>query len=532
MGKKLQRIKSNKVTPRTDIAGAHEQGVFVATGSKLSKQKPAWQQKRMFLIALAGAALIASDWIPATWYLGSLKRSVISTYTNLAYLPSGLQFVVMVSLFLLGYWAVTVGQPHLQFAYNCFIKPFLHKSPAGVDAQDHQTRLEKFYAGQAGVYDVTRRRLLRGRSTMLKLCAAQLRQVYPCEVSKFKGDRYGFHVDDVTLSPPLTPSQVYCAGKRFAWIDVGGGTGENIERMNQFFPISNFEKVYLVDITPSLCEVARQRFERLGWKNVKVLCLDAAQFEIPSEDGEDLEIALITMSYSLSMIESFYPIVDRLQQVLAPTGIFGVSDFYVSPKRSSDPTRQLSWLMRWFWAIWFDLDNVYLTPGRREYLEHKFKTVKQISGRNQFIRPIVSIPYYVWIGAQKVSLPGLDSLANFSLNSMANLVKDPLPIPAVSDILSDDEPEESPVASSQASPVISYNLHVSSDHIHGQGYRWRQPFDPSLIDRFSTYIYAFAWEDPRVDLKFLELKKNDHMFVITSGGCNVLEYAATVGPER
>jgi betaine lipid synthase len=174
--------------------------------------------------------------------------------------------------------------------------------------------------------------------------------------------------------------------------------------MNSFFPISNFERVYLVDITPSLCQVARQRFARLGWKNVKVLCMDAAKFQIPEEDGEDLDIALITMSYSLTMIETSYcyPIIDRLCQVLAPTGIFGVADFYVSSKRSADSNRQLSWFTRWFWAIWFDSDNVYLTPGRREYLEHKFKTVKTISALNHMIKPIVRIPYYVWIGAQKV----------------------------------------------------------------------------------------------------------------------------------
>lgn len=73
---------------------------------------------------------------------------------------------------------------------------------------------------------------------------------------------------------------------------------------------------------------------------------------------------------------------------------------------------------------------------------------------------------------------------------------------------------------------------VSSDHIHGQGQRWRLPFDIKLLDRFSTYIYAFAWEDPKVDLQYLDLQKDDHMFVITSGGCNVLEYAIKVGPKR
>jgi len=60
-----------------------------------------------------------------------------------------------------------------------------------------------------------------------------------------------------------------------------------------------FSAVYLVDLSPSLCEVARKRFARLGWANVKVVCQDARHFRL-----EDLGADLITMSYSLSMIVS------------------------------------------------------------------------------------------------------------------------------------------------------------------------------------------------------------------------------------
>lgn len=87
-----------------------------------------------------------------------------------------------------------------------------------------------------------------------------------------------------------------------------------------------FSSVYLVDFSPSLCEVAKKRFDRLGWKNVKVVCEDARKFRLedyesgmpsksipprspalsyfdkprPDFGGADL----ITMSYSLSMIVS------------------------------------------------------------------------------------------------------------------------------------------------------------------------------------------------------------------------------------
>ena len=45
-------------------------------------------------------------------------------------------------------------------------------------------------------------------------------------------------------------------------------------------PPSFFEAVYLVDLSPSLCKIATERFERLGWKNVKVMCCDARYFRL------------------------------------------------------------------------------------------------------------------------------------------------------------------------------------------------------------------------------------------------------------
>lgn len=82
----------------------------------------------------------------------------------------------------------------------------------------------------------------------------------------------------------------------------------NIEAMAAFLPVDKFFKhVYLVDLSPSLCEVARKRFERLGWNNVTVLCQDARSFCLPEKDNiASAGADLITMSYSLSMIPGEY----------------------------------------------------------------------------------------------------------------------------------------------------------------------------------------------------------------------------------
>jgi betaine lipid synthase len=191
----------------------------------------------------------------------------------------------------------------LRFFYASFLKPHAH----GVGANGQQDALESFYKAQAGVYDRTRKRLLRGREDMLGLVAAQL-------VQKAAKDR--------THDP-----------KRI-WVDIGGGTGWNIEAMSGFVSVPDFfSSVYLVDFSPSLCEVARRRFARLGWTNVKVICQDARSFRLEDHEGADNKgdgevttavarprsasatyydqgrpsvggADLLTLSYSLSMIVS------------------------------------------------------------------------------------------------------------------------------------------------------------------------------------------------------------------------------------
>jgi betaine lipid synthase len=60
----------------------------------------------------------------------------------------------------------------LRFFYASFLKP--HNGDGLGEGQ--QAALESFYKAQAGVYDATRKRLLRGREDMLGLVAAQLVQ--------------------------------------------------------------------------------------------------------------------------------------------------------------------------------------------------------------------------------------------------------------------------------------------------------------------------------------------------------------------
>src|SRR5215211_7924830 len=63
----------------------------------------------------------------------------------------------------------------------------------------------------------------------------------------------------------------------------------------------------------------------------------------------------------------------------------------------------------------------------------------------------------------------------------------------------------------------------------------------SVLDWFSGRIFKFVhgnnlvyntcWEDPRLDRVALELTPDDEVMVITSAGCNVLDYLLC-GPRR
>ena len=46
------------------------------------------------------------------------------------------------------------------------------------------------------------------------------------------------------------------------------------------------------------------------------------------------------------------------------------------------------------------------------------------------------------------------------------------------------------------------------------------------------YIYAFTWEDPRVDHRLLKIRNDDTVLCITSAGCNVIDYILQAGPRR
>jgi betaine lipid synthase len=330
--------------------------------------------------------------------------------------------------------------------------------------------------------------------------------------------------------------------------------------MSAYVPVNEFFRaVYLVDLSPSLCEIAKARFARLGWNNVKVICQDARYFNLaehetasstlfanekalvltrpkssysssnnPAKPGVDL----ITMSYALSMIPEFYPVIDSLSSLLSFNGIIGVCDFYVQSRvdyRSRNYTggvldRHCNFFSRTFWRTWFDVDRVNLEGARRDYLEYRFGTKLAVNARNSILG--VRIPYYIWIGCSKDQPEMENTLAEMDAAATES------PFLAALDLQSRTQlrRSESFEARSKAyeSAIVNLAGKLPLPCFWYQNHHWRIFYDEKLPKHRQSndeYIYAFTWEDSRVDARTLRLGSEDVVLAITSAGDNILSYA-------
>jgi len=250
----------------------------------------------------------------------------------------------------------------LKILYHLALKP--------VRGNDHAARMESFYAGQAGAYDDFRKRLLKGRQELWNL-----------------------------IPPPAGGT----------WIDMGGGTGANLEYFStkprnatEGVPYSDgrlagLEKIYVLDLSHSLLDVAKQRIASQRWMNVETVEADATTFQPPG-GGVDV----VTFSYSLTMIPDWFAALENALAILKPGGTIGVVDFYVSRKYASGGLARHGWWTRSFWPTWFALDNVFPSPDHVPFLHRHFDVLhfEEHRAKVPYI-PLTRVPYYLFVGRKR-----------------------------------------------------------------------------------------------------------------------------------
>lgn len=177
-----------------------------------------------------------------------------------------------------------------------------------------------------------------------------------------------------------------------------------------------------------------------------------------------------------------------------------------------------------------------LEPGRRDYLEYKFGTLLGLNTRN---KALGGIPYYIWLGVHRApfsssSLPHeiierIDALATESPRLRPELKKGE---DALARAVERSAPEIRSKAFATAVGNLSAGLPLPASFY--QNHHWRIHYDDQLQKHTQfgdEYIYAFTWEDARVDERILRLGPEDVVLAITSAGDNILSYARQ-GPAR
>lgn len=214
----------------------------------------------------------------------------------------------------------------------------------------HAERLEAFYGPQAGQYDAFRERLLHGRQDLI--------------------DR--LQVPD---------------GARV--VELGAGTGRNLLFFGERLP--RLGAVELVDLCPSLLREASRRTADMA--NVRVVEADACSYR-PAQP-----VDAVYCAYSLTMIPDWRAAIDNALAMLAPGGLFGVCDFYVSAARPPAGLVRHGAFTRNFWPRWFAHDGVRPSPAHLLLLRERLPDHELLERTAPVpYLPGLRMPYYVFVG--------------------------------------------------------------------------------------------------------------------------------------
>lgn len=208
----------------------------------------------------------------------------------------------------------------------------------------HAQRLEGFYAPQAERYDAFRARLLHGREDLVRALDA----------------RPGMSV-----------------------VELGCGTGANLEALARAVPLGHLEHVTLVDLCRPLLAVARRR--TAGLDNVAVVEADATHWRPAAP------VDRVYLAYALTMMPAWEAVLDNALAMLAPGGRLGLVDFHLPASGSR--------LGNALWRRWFAHDGVHLSARHLEALKARLRTLHCEERRAPVpYLPGLRAPYYLFVG--------------------------------------------------------------------------------------------------------------------------------------
>ena len=198
------------------------------------------------------------------------------------------------------------------------------------------------------------------------------------------------------LAPAHTPAfaRSISSPQGCVWVDLGGGTASNVEFFSK--GLDWFDRVVVVDLTPSLVKVAKKRVEDNGWTGkVDVLLGDATDPKLAGLPAAGT-VDVVSISYAVTMIPNWEDVVANAYRMLKPGGHICVCDFTVDAEKQWSASKA-------FWKYLFSTDHIYLNEKHITTLRSKFDQVhfELHYGTFPYVPWLLKCPYYAFIGQKK-----------------------------------------------------------------------------------------------------------------------------------
>lgn len=179
------------------------------------------------------------------------------------------------------------------------------------------------------------------------------------------------------------------------WVSVGCGTARDLEFVVDKLKKRPTLKVYLLDLSAELLDVAKARVAKLGLeKRVTVLVGDVTKSEFMQAQPFYGKCDLVTCSYCLTMIPDWKKALEAMHAMLSPGGFMGIVDFTMRFRRE---TRLDQRLYRW----WFSNDGVYFNRSHVDWLRDNLKLVWYYENSARVPYTCLYPTHYVMVGRKQ-----------------------------------------------------------------------------------------------------------------------------------
>jgi betaine lipid synthase len=137
----------------------------------------------------------------------------------------------------------------------------------------------------------------------------------------------------------------------------------------------------------------------------------------------------------------------------------------------------------------------------------------------------VRIPYYIWVGCSRDTGASAEKLAELDCAATES------PFLAALDLQTRKSRQVNAVevrSKSYECALVNLAASLPLPASFYQNHHWRIYYDEQLQKhkQFNdSYIYAFTWEDSRVDARLLKIQPSDVILALTSAGDNILSFA-------